>query len=110
MFLSQQQPARSGNLWENNMTPSSTLLAFGTLVLGAAVAVAQPVTSTAPVKADRDCSTELARQSIARMQRQAQPEAMVGANCLAAKNAISVETAKNAKPTEVASSQGNTTN
>jgi hypothetical protein len=80
------------------MSPSSTLLAFGTLVLGAAVAVAQPVTSTAPAKASSDCSTELARQSIARMQRQAQPEAMVGANCLAAKKAIPVETAEKAEP------------
>ena len=85
------------------MSPSSTLLAFGTLVLGAAVATAQPVTSTAPARTNQDCSTELARQSIARMQRQAQPEAMVGSNCLAARNAIPVETAKKTEPTEMAS-------
>lgn len=85
------------------MSPSSTLLAFGTLVLGAAVAVAQPVTSTAPAKISRDCSGELARQSIARMQRQAQPEGRIGSDCLAGKKAIPVETAKKAEPTEVAS-------
>jgi hypothetical protein len=85
------------------MSPSSALLAFGTLVLGAAVATAQPVTSTAPASIKRDCSAELARQSIARMQRQAQPEAMVGSNCLAGKTAVQVETAEKAKPTEVAS-------
>jgi hypothetical protein len=85
------------------MTRSSTLLAFGTLLLGAAVAVAQPVTSTAPAKASSDCSAELARQSIARMQRQAQPEGRIGSDCLAAKRAIPVETAKKAEPTEMAS-------
>jgi hypothetical protein len=86
------------------MSPSSTLLAFGTLVLGAAVAVAQPVTSTAgPVSASRDCSGELARQSIARMQRQAQPEALLGSNCLAARKAIPLETAQQPAPVDIAS-------
>jgi hypothetical protein len=75
------------------MTKSSALLAFGTMLLGAAVAVAQPVTSTAPAPAKSDCSAELARQSIARMQRQAQPEAMVGSNCLAERKDVRVETA-----------------
>jgi hypothetical protein len=84
------------------MTKSSALLAFGTMLLGAAVAVAQPVTSTAPAKIS-NCSGELARQSIARMQRQAQPDGVAGSNCLAAKKAIPVETAQTAEPTEVAS-------
>lgn len=95
------------------MSTSSTLLAFGTLVLGAAVAVAQPVTSTAaPASASvsRDCSGELARQSIARMQRQAQPEARVGSDCLAAKNAIPVETAKKADRVEVAGAEADPQN
>lgn len=85
------------------MSPSSALLALGTLVLGAAVATAQPVTSTAQPNVKRDCSAELARQSIARMQRQAQPDGVIGSNCLAAKRAIPVETAEKAKPAEVAS-------
>ena len=92
------------------MSPSSTLLAFGTLVLGAAVAVAQPVTSTAPAKASRDCSAELARQSIARMQRQAQPEARIGSDCLAGKNAIPVEAAKRAERVEVAGAKADPQN
>jgi hypothetical protein len=85
------------------MNPSSALLAFGTMVLGAAVAVAQPIATTAQPAASRsDCSAELARQSIARMQRQAQPEGRVGSDCLARQNAMKVESAAKAEPVKVA--------
>lgn len=83
------------------MTRSTTLLGFSTLVLGAAIASAQPAPTTTSPAGRSDCSAELARQSIARMQRQAQPEARVGSDCLARQRAIPVESAERTEPAPV---------
>jgi hypothetical protein len=88
------------------MSPSSALVAFGTLLLGAAVVSAAPTNPATPQSVS-DCSGELARQSIARMQRQASPEASAGSNCLARVRTVPVETAKAPERVEVAGAEAN---
>jgi hypothetical protein len=99
-------PHASGQPWENVMSPSSALVAFGSLLLGAAVVSAAPANPAAP-RSVSDCSGELARQSIARMQRQAQPDSVAGSNCLARLRAVPVETAKAPEPVEFAEAGSN---
>ena len=85
------------------MTRRLTLLSFGTMLLGAAVAApSRSPPPPQPATGRSDCSAELARQSIARMQRQAQPEGRVGSDCLARQRAIPVESAAKAEPVKVA--------
>jgi hypothetical protein len=104
-------PHASGQPWENVMSPSSALVAFGSLLLGAAVVSAAPANPTpanpAAPRSVSDCSGELARQSIARMQRQAQPDGVAGSNCLARLRAVPVETAKAPEQIEFAAAGSN---
>jgi hypothetical protein len=88
------------------MSPSSALVAFGSLLLGAAVVSAAPTNTAAP-QGVSNCSGELARQSIARMQRQAQPDGVAGSNCLARQKAERVETAQAPERVEVAGAKVN---